>query len=667
MGRRLDLQKPKKGPGRKAKKQKDPAVPARIRELEAHIDAESGEPKILGSRAKKRAAKRKAKAEQLLAKRKKPDDDEEDADDEEAPHNGRKRPATDKKRVDQDSFRKSKTDDVDSDDFGNDAGEEQDYGSDGEMPDDFSDQSFEESDGEGNADTGRESAEDEHPSAEELSQKDRFILPDEPQMENEKQKQPELAAIEQRIQEILVVLGDFQNLRQPGRKRKEYLDVLRNDLCLYYGYNEFLMTKIMQLFPVPEVREFLEANEAPRPMTIRTNLLKTRRRDLAQALINRGVNLDPLGDWTKVGLVVYDSQVPMGATPEYLAGHYMLQGASSLLPVMALAPQEGERILDMCAAPGGKTTHIASLMKNTGVIYANEPSRDRAKAVIGNVHRMGVTNTLVSCIDGRKFTKTTQLFDRVLLDAPCSGTGVISKDPSVKINKDERDILQRSHLQKELILAAIDSLDARSKSGGYLVYSTCSILVEENEGVIDYALKKRNVKVVDSGLSFGNEGFSRYRERRFHSSLKLARRFYPHEHNMDGFFVCKLHKTSNKIPQPKELDEGSESYADSFATDDEDGGIPITFELNSEIPSPVQGGESSEDDDIRYFLADDMAKLSTNSDSDGNVAEGEQSTAAEGQHSAKIGRKKKLKSRRNHQRSKPAQPDDESEASDENS
>lgn len=77
-----------------------------------------------------------------------------------------------------------------------------------------------------------------------------------------------------------------------------------------------------------------------------------------QALINRGVNLDPVGKWTKVGLVIYSSTVPIGATPEYLAGHYIIQGASSLLPVMALAPQENERILDMCAAPGGKSSHI---------------------------------------------------------------------------------------------------------------------------------------------------------------------------------------------------------------------------------------------------------------------------------------------------------------------
>lgn len=126
-----------------------------------------------------------------------------------------------------------------------------------------------------------------------------------------------------------------------------------------YGYNQFLTDVIMNLFSPAEAVEFFEANEVPRPITIRTNTLKTRRRDLAQSLIARGVNLDPI-KWSKVGLQVLESQVPIGATPEYLSGYYMLQGASSFLPVMALAPAENEKVLDMCAAPGGKTTYIGS-------------------------------------------------------------------------------------------------------------------------------------------------------------------------------------------------------------------------------------------------------------------------------------------------------------------
>uniref|UniRef100_A0A8C3M941 Uncharacterized protein n=1 Tax=Geospiza parvula TaxID=87175 RepID=A0A8C3M941_GEOPR len=352
-----------------------------------------------------------------------------------------------------------------------------------------------------------------------------------------------------RIQGNMEVLQDFGAKREEGRSRQEYLALLRRDMAAYYSYSDFLLTKLMDIFPLPELVNFLEANEVPRPVTIRTNTLKTRRRDLAQALINRGVNLDPLGKWSKTGLVIYDSTVPIGATPEYLAGHYMLQGASSLLPVMALAPQENERILDMCCAPGGKTSYIAQLMKNTGMILANDSSAERLRSVVGNLHRLGVTNAVVSNCDGRQFPKVLGGFDRVLLDAPCSGTGVISKDPAVKTNKDEKDILRCAHLQKELILSAIDSVNAASETGGYIVYCTCSIMVEENEWVVDYALKKRNVRLVATGLDFGKEGFTRFKDRRFHPSLKCTRRFYRHTHNMDGFFIAKFKKFSNAIPQ----------------------------------------------------------------------------------------------------------------------
>ncbi|NXV36903.1 NOP2 methyltransferase, partial [Rissa tridactyla] len=367
---------------------------------------------------------------------------------------------------------------------------------------------------------------------------------------------PDLHIIHQRIKGNMEVLQDFAVKREEGHTRQEYLAVLRRDMAAYYSYSDFLLMKLMDIFPLPELINFLEANEVPRPVTIRTNTLKTRRRDLAQALINRGVNLDPLGKWSKTGLVIYDSSVPIGATPEYLAGHYMLQGASSLLPVMALAPQENERILDMCCAPGGKTSYIAQLMKNTGMILANDSNAERLRSVVGNLHRLGVTNAVVSNCDGRQFPKVLYIclqvlggFDRVLLDAPCSGTGVISKDPAVKTNKDEKDILRCAHLQKELILSAIDSVNAASETGGYIVYCTCSIMVEENEWVVDYALKKRNVRLVATGLDFGKEGFTRFKDRRFHPSLKSTRRFYPHTHNMDGFFIAKFKKFSNAIPQ----------------------------------------------------------------------------------------------------------------------
>uniref|UniRef100_A0A8C4ZCW5 SAM-dependent MTase RsmB/NOP-type domain-containing protein n=1 Tax=Gadus morhua TaxID=8049 RepID=A0A8C4ZCW5_GADMO len=397
-----------------------------------------------------------------------------------------------------------------------------------------------------------------------IEEMDKFRLPGEEELLKESVIPLDLQSIHHRIKENVDVLSNFAAKREEGKGRGEYISLLRSDLCTYYSYNDFLMEKLMDIFPVSELIDFLEANEIQRPVTIRTNTLKTRRRDLAQALINRGVNLDPLGKWSKVGLIIFDSSVPIGATPEYLAGHYMLQGASSLLPVMSLSPQEGECVLDMSSAPGGKTTYIAQLMKNTGTIVANDANAERLKSVVGNVHRLGVTNAVICNYDGRQFPKVMGGFDRVLLDAPCSGTGVIAKDPAVKTSKDEADILRAAHLQKELLLAAIDSVNADSATGGYLIYCTCSIMVEENEWVVDYALKKRNVKLVPAGLDFGTEGFTRFQERRFHPSLRLTRRFYPHSHNMDGFFVAKLKKFSNSVPA-SEMEDGNR-YEDKTET-----------------------------------------------------------------------------------------------------
>jgi len=354
---------------------------------------------------------------------------------------------------------------------------------------------------------------------------------------------PDLQLLRIRITDTVRVLDDFSKLAEEGRSRADYTAQLLKDICSYYGYSEYLAAKLLNLFPSREAFAFFEANESPRPLTIRTNTLKTHRRDLAQALINRGVTLEPVGKWSKVGLQIFESQVPLGATPEYLAGHYMLQAASSFLPVMALAPQPHERVLDMAAAPGGKTTYMAALMKNTGCIFANDSNKARAKALIGNIHRLGAKNTIVCNHDAREFPKVIGGFDRILLDAPCSGTGVIAKDPSVKTNKTERDFMLLPHLQKQILLAAIDSVDHASKTGGYIVYSTCSVTVEENEQVVQYALQKRpNVKLVETGLAFGVEGFVNYMGKTFDRDMKMTRRYYPHKYNVDGFFVSKLRK-----------------------------------------------------------------------------------------------------------------------------
>ena len=393
---------------------------------------------------------------------------------------------------------------------------------------------------------------------------------------------PDLQLLRSRITDAVRVLDDFSKLAEEGRSRAEYTAQLLKDICLYYGYSLYLAEKLFNLFPPREAFAFFEANESARPVVLRANTLRTHRRELAQSLINRGVTLEPVGKWSKVGLQVFESQVPLGATPEYLAGHYILQAASSFLPVMALAPQEHERILDMAAAPGGKTTYIAALMKNTGCIFANDSNKSRAKGLIGNVHRLGVKNTIICSYDAKEFPRVIGGFDRVLLDAPCSGTGVIAKDPSVKTNKTEKDFMQLPHLQKQLLLCAIDSVDHTSKTGGYIVYSTCSVTVEENEQVVQYALARRpNVKLVETGLTFGVDGFVSYMGKQFDPKMKMTKRYYPHAYNVDGFFVSKFKKVAPS-PGGKAID----GVADTAG---------IGGDLVVEDKTPIVAGDEEDD------------------------------------------------------------------------
>lgn len=408
-----------------------------------------------------------------------------------------------------------------------------------------------------------------------------FMLPTMEERESEKVRGADLQLVHMRIQEIVTVLSSFKKLAIDGRSRSEYIEQLLGDICTYYGYNTFLAEKLFNLFTPAEAIEFFEANETPRPVTIRANTLRTRRRDLAQALINRGVNLEPIGGWTKVGLQVFESSVPIGATPEYLAGHYMLQAASSFLPCIALAPQPNERVLDMASAPGGKSTYLSALMQNTGTVFANDSNKNRIKSLTANIHRLGCKNVVVCNYDGRQFPKVIGGFDRVLLDSPCSGTGVIHKDQSVKTNKSDRDFTLLTHLQKQLLLCAIDSVNPRSKTGGYVVYSTCSVMTEENEEVVQYALRKRsNVKIVSTGIEFGRDGFKSFGNKHFDDKMVLARRIFPHVHNLDGFFVCKL-KVDNPTAKtaPGTVQTRQSVTQDMTPDDAEVGSNPSAFTL----------------------------------------------------------------------------------------
>lgn len=343
-----------------------------------------------------------------------------------------------------------------------------------------------------------------------------------------------------RIQHICKIIENINH----GRffSKKYYFNLLKKEIKNFYGYNSEYIKCIFFLFPIKEIVEYIAFIHKRRPLSIRTNLLKTDSVKLKEYLKKRGINVFFLkGLLEKTGIIIENNH-SSGACPEYLGGYYTFQGVSSLFSVYSLFPRKNQRILDLTASPGGKTTHIAEIMENSGIIVANDKSSGRIKSLVANLHRMGVKNSIITNIDGLFMPFIMKGFDKVLLDAPCTGSGVTFQNFSLNSFKFKKSLKMNSELQKRLLVAAIDSCDENSKDGGLIVYSTCSIFIEENECVIQYAVENRNVTIVPTDLDYGMPGYKRYKNLKFNENMSLCKRYFSHIHNTDGFFICRLKK-----------------------------------------------------------------------------------------------------------------------------
>lgn len=224
-------------------------------------------------------------------------------------------------------------------------------------------------------------------------------------------------------------------------------------------------------------------------------------------------------------------------------GSVYVQNAASWLPVLSLDPQPGEHILDMCAAPGGKTSHIAAITQNEAYITANDNSRPRLAKLRSNLDRLGVKNVEYTLFDATQLTRKLegQQFDKILLDAPCSGEGMMT----LGNDKDfatwsVAHIKRLQQLQKKLLVQAWQLL----KPGGTLVYSTCTMAPEENEAVIDYLLRHNNnawVQQIKLNLPNRVAPVMSWNEKQFNEQLKFAVRLIPSP-EVEAFFVCRLQK-----------------------------------------------------------------------------------------------------------------------------
>jgi NOL1/NOP2/sun family putative RNA methylase len=229
----------------------------------------------------------------------------------------------------------------------------------------------------------------------------------------------------------------------------------------------------------------------------------------------------------------------VGNTIEHLLGYVYIQEAASMIPPLVLDPQPGERVLDMCAAPGSKTTQLAQLMQNKGVIIANDLTDVRLAALGVNLQRCGIINTITTKRHGSGFKDME--FDRVLVDAPCSGTGTIRKSLKTIEMWNPKLASFLSKTQKQLIKAGFNVL----KKGGTLVYSTCTLEPEEDEGVVDFLLKAcPDARVEEIELDIKrSEAVVSFEGKTYSDEVKKCLRIWPQDNDTEGFFVAKITKT----------------------------------------------------------------------------------------------------------------------------
>ncbi|HTY43648.1 MAG TPA: RsmB/NOP family class I SAM-dependent RNA methyltransferase [Patescibacteria group bacterium] len=234
----------------------------------------------------------------------------------------------------------------------------------------------------------------------------------------------------------------------------------------------------------------------------------------------------------------------LGNSIEHLLGYYYVQELASMLPVIALNPERGETILDLCASPGSKTTQLASETDNSGTIIANEISIGRIKILANNLERCGVSNVIITKKEGsalcRRLNKLDFQFNKILVDAPCSGEGTLRSSPRTYIMWNINSIKQLSGIQKNLVSSAIPLL----KVGGELIYSTCTHAPEEDEEIVDFILKNfPEMKIQKIFLPVkSREGITNWEGKSYSKDTKLSHRIYPQDNNTEGFFLAKFRK-----------------------------------------------------------------------------------------------------------------------------
>ena len=288
------------------------------------------------------------------------------------------------------------------------------------------------------------------------------------------------------------------------------------------------------------VDKILSGMLGERNSTLRANNIKTTIQELMRNLKENNIKFERV-EWYKDALVIKNAKEKQIQSLEaYQKGLLYLQSLSSMIPPIILNPKPGEKVLDLTSAPGSKTTQMASMMENKGYILANELDKLRCERLKYNIEKQGAKIVEVINQRGEKVGENhREEFDKVLLDAPCSGEGrFLGNNVSTYRNWSVRNVMQLAKLQKKLLKSAYEAL----KVNGIMVYSTCTLNKEENEKILDWAINNLNLKLIDINIDIKGkmQGFNENLD----ESIKKAIRILPTKKE-EGFFIAKLRKERN--------------------------------------------------------------------------------------------------------------------------
>jgi NOL1/NOP2/sun family putative RNA methylase len=269
---------------------------------------------------------------------------------------------------------------------------------------------------------------------------------------------------------------------------------------------------------------------------IRINVANAKAKNLEERLQAIGVQLTKI-PFLETGYWFRSSNVSVGATAEYLLGFYSIQEAAAQIPATLFTNLKGRTVLDACAAPGGKAVQLADLIGNTGVLVALDVRKRRLAALANHLERCHVANTVVYELDARQTARLKLKFDRVLVDAPCSGN--FATDKNWFKRRTLKDVERNARLQREILAEAVACLS----DDGELVYSTCSLEPEENEVNMNWVVRHLNLQIEEVDCH-GQSGLTEVFGKRLDASVERCRRIWPGE--TQGFFVCKLKKRMGK-------------------------------------------------------------------------------------------------------------------------